>query len=561
MLRAVTTLTAMAIATQQGPPCASAAPSCSAFEGDTAEAEEAEGEEAEAMELSLLQRAPGRLVQAAMAEEEEKLVPEEGDNTTLEKADVANTTWEKNDVDVSNTTSSTVTLCKVVGCRSYQPGRSCQCTSLCSQYGNCCDDYRAVCEGSVPTCKGKGCGAYKAGQSCQCTTSCSRYGNCCHDYTEACVSAPATPGGGAAEGEAYESSGQGMNFLMFNPHGECFESYASQCTSAFREFTDIVLNNAEPGLPALDFAALAYTSGKYTAPSTWASFTSVCRGWHTDDIMLLYDTAKWMPVVNASSDDCMEKIGNNLARPYYVQAFTARLPAATTTTTPTTTIATTTTTERPTTTPTGLPTTTPTGRRTTTPTGRPTTTPTMHGTEERVPEAVEAAGNASSLLSVEQGDGNFTEQGDGNLTVQGDGNFTVVVVAAHFPHGFFHAYGLENLKKAIKDVMEASGSEKVVVIADTNMGNSQGGRDAHRRRIAVAGPTIMNFLLGDPEEEETVQATRIAFTCCGRDLNIDGYDRIMANFGTHMETVLPFTKTPYWAQRNFHLPVIGKLDY
>lgn len=136
----------------------------------------------------------------------------------------------------------------------------------------------------------------------------------------------------------------------------------------------------------------------------------------------------------------------------------------------------------------------------------------------------------------------------------------VVVVSAHFPHRAGMAKGMHMLTKAVNKVKNLTGTEKVITIADTNLGNSNGGRNAHRRRFAVAGPKIMEDCCDVPKGGN-VQSSEIAFTCCARSLNIDGYDRIMASFGTHMKTVLPFVKSPKWSKNNFHIPVLGYLDY
>jgi len=140
-------------------------------------------------------------------------------------------------------------------------------------------------------------------------------------------------------------------------------------------------------------------------------------------------------------------------------------------------------------------------------------------------------------------------------------DMSVVLVAAHFPHRAGMQKGLRMLSQAVYEVKSLVGTTKVITIADTNLGNSDGGHNEHRRRMAVPGPKIMHQCCGVPEDEEdTVQSSEIAFTCCDRTLAIDGYDRIMANFGSYMQTVLPLKASPDWSARNFHIPVIGYLS-
>jgi hypothetical protein len=229
----------------------------------------------------------------------------------------------------------------------------------------------------------------------------------------------------------------------------------------------------------LDFATLAYTSGMFSPPAGWASFTQTCYGRHIDDIMMLYKASSWVPVPGANRSACMTQEGNEFTRPFYVQGFTSKASAAASKSSP-----------------------------------------------------------------------------------AGAPPISVVVVSAHFPHRAGMSKGLRMLTEAVKEVKAAVGARKVVTIADTNLGNSFGGHLENRRRIAVPGPEIMHQCCDVSEKDESaVQSSDIAFTCCDHALAIDGYDRIMANFGNRMQTVLPFTESPAWSARNFHIPVIGYLEY
>ncbi len=70
----------------------------------------------------------------------------------------------------------------------YNPSDSCQCNDRCSQFGNCCSDYMALCEDDdfgYGECSGA-CGSVVPGASCQCNAYCLDRGNCCDDFEGAC---------------------------------------------------------------------------------------------------------------------------------------------------------------------------------------------------------------------------------------------------------------------------------------------------------------------------------------------------------------------------------------
>lgn len=87
-------------------------------------------------------------------------------------------------------------LCAAFGCGQFVRGHPCQCTAKCAKYGNCCSDYKDICEGTskklkaeaIPLCANLGCTSkYQSNQPCQCTPKCGKFGNCCSDYKEACL--------------------------------------------------------------------------------------------------------------------------------------------------------------------------------------------------------------------------------------------------------------------------------------------------------------------------------------------------------------------------------------
>lgn len=160
-------------------------------------------------------------------------------------------------------------------------------------------------------------------------------------------------------------------------------------------------------------------------------------------------------------------------------------------------------------------------------------------------------------ISGMSSDGCIGDDGGRPFIVQAFSNkqsdFKVVVLAAHFPHAKdYFAGGRLIIRQAIKDVKDKSGIDKVVVIADTNLPDFIHYDDDKFK-------WHLNLRRGDSE----LKSTQLRTTCCHPRFTFKGYDRIVANFGWKMTTFMPmplFTK-PSWITKNFHLPLVGKLDY
>ncbi|ESP01981.1 hypothetical protein LOTGIDRAFT_230532 [Lottia gigantea] len=71
----------------------------------------------------------------------------------------------------------------------------CQCNSACTNFGDCCSDYDAVCLGqSDSSCAGR-CGSnLDSSKPCQCNSQCKQFNDCCNDYDSLC-------GGGTGSGD------------------------------------------------------------------------------------------------------------------------------------------------------------------------------------------------------------------------------------------------------------------------------------------------------------------------------------------------------------------------
>jgi poly(U)-specific endoribonuclease len=60
--------------------------------------------------------------------------------------------------------------------------KPCQCNGACSNFGDCCLDYEAVCL----SCEGRCDDPYYQENECQCNDECPDHGNCCDDFDQHC---------------------------------------------------------------------------------------------------------------------------------------------------------------------------------------------------------------------------------------------------------------------------------------------------------------------------------------------------------------------------------------
>ncbi|XP_063863765.1 uridylate-specific endoribonuclease-like [Scylla paramamosain] len=105
---------------------------------------------------------------------------------------------------------------------------SCQCNSLCSNFGDCCDDYEAVCL----SCKDR-CGeSYLHSKPCQCNNGCGSHSNCCHDYQDTCLSCEDRCG------ESYDQSKPCQCNKDCGSHSNCCADYSEVCGGGGQGVTD-----------------------------------------------------------------------------------------------------------------------------------------------------------------------------------------------------------------------------------------------------------------------------------------------------------------------------------
>eukprot|EP00928_Gymnodinium_smaydae_P046335 TRINITY_DN30866_c0_g1_i1.p1 TRINITY_DN30866_c0_g1~~TRINITY_DN30866_c0_g1_i1.p1 ORF type:complete len:567 (+),score=24.50 TRINITY_DN30866_c0_g1_i1:49-1749(+) len=132
----------------------------------------------------------------------------------------------------------TSSKCAGSGCF-YQEGKSCQCSSKCKQYGNCCYDYDSVCvhHGSN-NCAGLGCGAYHPSSSCQCNEGCVQHGNCCSDYNAVCKGGHGGSKKCAQLGCGYHSRSSCQCNAACTQNGNCCSDYKYVCAAKYGASTD-----------------------------------------------------------------------------------------------------------------------------------------------------------------------------------------------------------------------------------------------------------------------------------------------------------------------------------
>jgi len=172
------------------------------------------------------------------------------------------------------------------------------------------------------------------------------------------------------------------------------------------------------------------------------------------------------------------------------------------------------------------------------------------------------AGQVGCMISEDRP---FIVQAFERIDIATKGSFdaldSVVVIGAHFPHPSRFNESLSDdlvlpLRLALQSVIEASATSEVVLIADTNEFTSTSS-DLIKSYLELPGNITMS--------------TSLEQTCCFDNgfPTWDAYDRIIANFGSGMETVvLMDSPLPLWAQQvnpvtqkkgAFHKPIKGIL--
>lgn len=119
---------------------------------------------------------------------------------------------------------------------------------------------------------------------------------------------------------------------------------------------------------------------------------------------------------------------------------------------------------------------------------------------------------------------------------------SVVIVGAHFPHNGDKKRG--PLRDAIANAVKATGIDSVIMMADTSENRSVSNQDVALDLAFPAGPVVGSELVN---------------TCCEDIGYTRPYDRIIANYGTVMDTVLLFDKMPSWAHGKMHNGIKGTL--
>jgi len=123
------------------------------------------------------------------------------------------------------------------------------------------------------------------------------------------------------------------------------------------------------------------------------------------------------------------------------------------------------------------------------------------------------------------------------------GRRKVTVIGAHYPH----SKDRTTLSSALKAVVTETGVDSVVLLADTNEDRG------------VPSEKLWNDINGPPGH---MLSTELHATCClnrGFKDHMMAYDRIITNIGTHLNTNIPLSEAPPWAQGEFHKPIAATI--
>lgn len=138
------------------------------------------------------------------------------------------------------------------------------------------------------------------------------------------------------------------------------------------------------------------------------------------------------------------------------------------------------------------------------------------------------------MVEADMGD----RDGNSDITVR-----KVVVVGAHYPHTRQRYY----LRKALTEVVAATGVESVILLADTN-----------EFRYVKSDHLLKD--ISCPGAYAT--SSDLMRTCCFNDgfAFMHTYDRIVANFGSITDTVMFLDDLPDWARTGeMHKPILATL--
>lgn len=131
----------------------------------------------------------------------------------------------------------------------------------------------------------------------------------------------------------------------------------------------------------------------------------------------------------------------------------------------------------------------------------------------------------------------------------------LLVVAAYFtaPHNYLNQLPLLKLPWLENDVTSAKRELRifdVLLIAGTNLNSHDPSWE------------VMEGIGAAPVEGASVQTTSAYATCCYPNFRFGGKDRVVANFGRSMKTIIPFSKSAleHIGTPKMHLAVIGSLN-
>lgn len=132
-----------------------------------------------------------------------------------------------------------------------------------------------------------------------------------------------------------------------------------------------------------------------------------------------------------------------------------------------------------------------------------------------------------------------------------DTGFNMLVVAAHFPPPTYFWLNRPELASAVEGLKRNLGIVDVLLIAEVELNTE------------ISSFQILDAIAAAPRRGEGIQTTDSIGTCCYAKFKQKGSDRVAANFGNTMSTIVPFPKSEIlkWGAPNMHLAIIGSLEY
>lgn len=157
-------------------------------------------------------------------------------------------------------------------CGSMPPGGSCHCDAQCLKFGDCCKDYKDVCNQRASSCSSR-CGDYTPGL-CACDDKCEQTQDCCQDKAALCTVAPVAPALGCLGKCGAQASNGCWCDERCQQTGDCCSDYNKLCQQVNSANSCVgrcvASANVQNKLPAVTSSSQPYNP--YGAYSQYRSF-------------------------------------------------------------------------------------------------------------------------------------------------------------------------------------------------------------------------------------------------------------------------------------------------